>query len=45
MHLPDLHQILAVPLNVGWKVLTALTALSVIEMATNLLRRVRHVFP
>jgi hypothetical protein len=40
-----LHEIVAAPLNVGWKVLTALTLLSVLEMARNLLRRVRHIFP
>jgi hypothetical protein len=40
-----LHQIIAAPLNVGWKVLTALTLLSMLEMSRNLLRRVRHIFP
>jgi hypothetical protein len=40
-----LHQIVAAPLNVGWKVLTALTLLSMLEMSRNLLRRVRHIFP
>jgi hypothetical protein len=40
-----LHQIIAAPLNIGWKVLTALTLLSVLEMSRNLLRRVRHIFP
>ena len=40
-----LHQIIAAPLNIGWKVLTALTLLSVLEMSHNLLRRVRHIFP
>ena len=40
-----LHQIIAAPLNVGWKILTALTLLSVLEMSRNLLRRVRHIFP
>ena len=44
MH-PLLHQIIAAPLNIGWKVLTALTLLSVLEMSRNLLRRVRHIFP
>ncbi|HTW13087.1 MAG TPA: hypothetical protein VME01_10100 [Solirubrobacteraceae bacterium] len=39
------HQIIAAPLNVGWKVLTALTVLSALEMVRNLLRRVRHIFP
>jgi hypothetical protein len=40
-----LHQIVAAPLNIGWKVLTALTLLSVLEMGRNLLRRVGHIFP
>jgi hypothetical protein len=40
-----IHQIIAAPLNVGWKVLTALTVLSVLDMSQNLLRRVRHIFP
>ena len=40
-----LHEVIAAPLNVGWKVLTALTILSVLDMSRNLLRRVRHIFP
>ena len=40
-----IHQIIAAPLNIGWKVLTALTLLSMLEMTRNLLRRVRHIFP
>jgi hypothetical protein len=40
-----LHQIIATPLDIGWKVLTVLTLLSVLEMSRNLLRRVRHIFP
>jgi hypothetical protein len=40
-----IHQIVAAPLNVGWKILTALTLLSMLEMGRNLLRRVRHIFP
>jgi hypothetical protein len=40
-----IHEIIAAPLNVGWKVLTALTVLSVLDMGQNLLRRVRHIFP
>ncbi len=40
-----LHEIIAAPLNVGWKVLTALTLLPVLERSRNLLRRVRHIFP
>ena len=47
--MPDIHHLLhdliAAPLNVGWKVLTALTILSVLDMARTLLRRVRHIFP
>jgi hypothetical protein len=40
-----IHEIVAAPLNVGWKILTALTLLSVLEMGRNLLRRVGHIFP
>ncbi len=40
-----LHDVLATPVDIGWKVLTVLTALSVLEMGRNLLRRVRHIFP
>jgi hypothetical protein len=40
-----IRDLIAAPLNVGWKVLTALTVLSVLEMSSNLLRRVRHIFP
>jgi hypothetical protein len=40
-----IHEIVAAPLNVGWKILTALTLLSVLEMGRNLLRRVSHIFP
>ena len=34
-----IHQIIAAPLNVGWKVLTALTVLSVLDMSQNLAPR------
>jgi hypothetical protein len=40
-----LNQLLNAPLDVGWKVLTALTVISTLEMARNLMRRVRHLFP
>lgn len=40
-----IHEIIAASLNVGWKVLTALTIVSMLEMSRNLLRRVRHIFP
>jgi hypothetical protein len=47
--MPDLHHFLhslvTTPINIGWKVLTALTILSVLDMGRNLLRRVRHIFP
>ena len=33
------------PLDVGWKVLTALTVLSVLDMTRTLLRRIRHLSP
>ena len=40
-----LNQLLNAPLDVGWKVLTALTVISMLEMARNLMRRIRHLFP
>jgi hypothetical protein len=40
-----LNHVLAAPLDVGWKVLTVLTVLSVLDMSRTLLRRVRHIFP
>jgi hypothetical protein len=40
-----LNHLLSAPLDVGWKLLSVLTLLSVLEMARNLLRRVRHIFP
>ncbi len=46
MHVAHLiHNAIAAPLNVGWKVLTALTVLSVLDMSRNILRRTRHIFP
>jgi hypothetical protein len=40
-----LNHVLAAPLDVGWKVLTVLTVISVLDMSRTLLRRVRHIFP
>jgi hypothetical protein len=40
-----LNHLLAAPLDVGWKVLTVLTVISVLDMSRSLLRRVRHIFP
>ena len=40
-----LNHLLAAPLDVGWKVLTVLTVISVLDMGRNLVRRVRHIFP
>jgi hypothetical protein len=40
-----LNQLLGAPLDIGWKVLTVLTVISVLDMSRNLLRRVRHIFP
>jgi hypothetical protein len=40
-----LNHLLATPLDIGWKVLIVLTTLSVLDMARNILRRVRHIFP
>jgi hypothetical protein len=40
-----LNHLLATPLDIGWKVLIVLTAISVLDMARNILRRVRHIFP
>jgi hypothetical protein len=39
------NEILAAPLDIGWKVLSALTLIAVLDMARNILRRVRHIFP
>ena len=41
----SLNHLLATPLDVGWKVLTALTVVSTLEMSRTLLRRIRHIFP
>ena len=40
-----LNHALAAPLDIGWKVLTVLTAVAVLDMSRSLLRRVRHIFP
>jgi hypothetical protein len=40
-----LNHLLATPLDIGWKVLIVLTTLSVLDMARNIMRRVRHIFP
>lgn len=40
-----LNQLLSAPLDIGWKVLTVLTLLAVLDMSRTLLRRVRHLFP
>ena len=40
-----LNHVLSAPLDIGWKVLTALTLLAVLDMTRTLLRRVRHLFP
>ena len=40
-----LNNVLATPVDVGWKVLIVLTLLSTLEMTRNLFRRVRHIFP
>jgi hypothetical protein len=40
-----LNHLLGAPLDVGWKVLTVLTVISVLDMSRNLMRRVRHIFP
>jgi hypothetical protein len=40
-----LNQVLSAPLDIGWKVLTVLTLLAVLDMTRTLLRRVRHLFP
>lgn len=40
-----LRELLATPVDVGWKVLTVLTLLSVLEMSRTILRRVRHLAP
>ena len=40
-----LNHVLSAPLDIGWKVLTVLTLLAVLDMTLTLLRRVRHLFP
>jgi hypothetical protein len=40
-----LNNVLATPVDIGWKVLIVLTLLSTLEMTRNLLRRVRTLFP
>jgi hypothetical protein len=40
-----LNEILSAPLDVGWKVLTFLTVVSVLDMTRTLVRRVGHVHP
>ena len=40
-----LNALLAPGLELGWKILTVLTLIAVADMARNLLRRVRHIFP
>jgi hypothetical protein len=40
-----LNHLLGAPLDVGWKVLTVLTVISVLDMSRSLLRRVRHILP
>ena len=41
----SLNHLLATPLDVGWKVLTALTVVATLDMSRTLLRRIRHIFP
>ena len=40
-----LNHVLSALLDIGWKVLTVLTLLAVLDMSRTLLRRVRHIFP
>lgn len=40
-----LRDLLATPVDIGWKVLTVLTVLSMLEMSRTILRRVRHLAP
>jgi hypothetical protein len=40
-----LNELLAPGLDIGWKVLSLLTLLAVLDMTRNILRRVRHIFP
>ncbi len=41
----SVNHILSAPLDIGWKVLTVLTLIAVLDMTRTLLRRVRHLFP
>jgi hypothetical protein len=40
-----LNHLLSTPLDIGWKLLTVLTAISTLEMTRGLLRRTRHLTP
>jgi hypothetical protein len=40
-----LNHLLAVPLDIGWKILTVLTVISVADMTRQILRRTRHLLP
>jgi hypothetical protein len=40
-----LNHLLSAPLDVGWKVLTVLTVVAMLDMLRTLLRRTRHLFP
>ncbi len=40
-----LRDLFMTPVDIGWKVLTVLTILSMVEMSRTLLRRVRHLAP
>jgi hypothetical protein len=39
------NELLTAPLDIGWKVLSALTLIAMLDMTRNILRRVRHIFP
>jgi hypothetical protein len=39
------NELLNAPLDIGWKVLSALTLIAMLDMTRNILRRVRHIFP
>ena len=40
-----LNHVLATPLDIGWKVLTALTLVGIADMGRQLLRRTRKLHP
>jgi hypothetical protein len=40
-----LNHLLTVPLDIGWKILTVLTLISVADMTRQILRRTRHLRP